>query len=222
MRQYKREVLCTKCGETFYSDNQGETKCYLCTMTPEVDHTKVYDDTIDLHHTRPLSGPPDAQRPQNNDYRAGSVFKTHRKCLGCGDDFVIEGPKQMRCNACRVGHTATYKKNINVKSRKRAKLKEVGRIPIPVTQWAPLGITTCKRQDDPAADLDGMWLLIAEGSNYNERNYKIFRNIIDGRACINLSDPEERFMSEALAPIGDGQALMQPVQSGRLESIPIH
>jgi hypothetical protein len=121
-----------------------------------------------------------------------------------------------------VGHTATYKKNINVKSRKRAKLKEVGRIPIPVTQWAPLGITTCKRQDDPAADLDGMWLLIAEGSNYNERNYKIFRNIIDGRACINLSDPEERFMSEALAPIGDGQALMQPVQSGRLESIPIH
>lgn len=221
-RDYKREVVCDDCGETFYSSDETETRCYLCQVQPDMEHVKIYDEDINLGWTQPLTGPPGHhdQRIQNNVYRSGSRFKTRRKCLECGNDFTIEGPSQKRCNTCRVGHTANYKKNINVKSRKRAKLKEVGQISTPVSPWAPHGITTCKKQDNPKADLDGMWLLIAEGSNYNERNYKIFRNIIDGRACICLSDPEERYMSEALAQIGDSEAAVQPVQS-RLEDIPV-
>ena len=162
--------------------------------------------------------------PHLNNLHCSHTFKK-KLCSRCKKSYKPTGGRDIFCAECKpltVKKTASIRKFVArdkdkiysgqpIKKPSKFELKkladgliteaspEIDRIELTPTEEFPIGLTQVKKQADATCKLDGYWQDYATtGTTKEGFPYKLARNIIDGRVCIDVykKTGKERFLSQ--------------------------
>ena len=162
--------------------------------------------------------------PHQNNLHCSHTFK-RKSCSQCKKSFKPTGGRDIFCDECKpltVKKTASIRKFVArdkdknysgqpIKKPTKYELKkladgliteaspEIDRIELMPTEDFPVGLTQVKKQENADCKLDGYWQDFAmTGTTKEGYPYKLARNIIDGRVCIDVykKTGKERFLSQ--------------------------